>query len=298
MPPVIPHLERFLRIVPINKGWSDDRKYYAETKAGEKRLIRVSDVSVLEEKRREFELMKRMAKAGIPMSEPLEFGVSEDGKAVYQLLNWCDGEEAKELLPSLSLDEQYAFGQEAGRILRRMERIERYEPSNIWAEEYGMRVRGYIEAYRKCGERLYADNQLLQFIDEHWACLDNRPRCLLHADYQSDNMVISPDGHLFIIDFQGSGVVDPCYTLTGVMVTAEVSPAFSRGQLDVYFDGPVPDDFWLLNAFYMATESINAFAVAVKLGREEVEYSQGLMHQMMEWYDNLNIIIPTWYRHN
>ena len=49
---------------------------------------------------------------------------------------------------------------------------------------------------------------------------------LLHSDFQSDNMVISSNNELYIIDFQGSSIVDPYYALTGVMVTAEVSPNF------------------------------------------------------------------------
>lgn len=56
-------------------------------------------------------------------------------------------------------------------------------------------------------------------------------------------MIISPNKELYAIDFQGSGVVDPYYALTGVMVTAEVSTQFSIGQLHGYFGGNVPDDF-------------------------------------------------------
>lgn len=288
--------ESFTKVEAIDKGWSDDKKYYAETADGEKRLLRISDIRVREEKEREFALMKRMAAAGIPMSRPLEFGICDEGKSVYQILTWCDGTEAKELLPSLSEKEQYAYGEEAGRILRQMEKVEYYERSDAWAKEYGARAEGYIDAYLHCGERMVADDLMVTFVREHKSCLSNRPRALLHADFQTDNMVISQDGKLSIIDFQGSGVVDPYYALTGVMVSAENSPAFSCGQMYRYFGGEVPDDFWELNAFYLAAECINAFSVAVKLGQEEVDYSNEMMKTTLEWLDNMNCLIPSWYR--
>lgn len=118
----------------------------------------------------------------------------------------------------------------------------------------------------------------------------------MHADFQSDNMVITPDGELYAIDFQGSGVVDPYYALTGVMVTAEVSTQFSNGQLHSYFGGNVPDDFWELNAYYVIAESIHAFSVAVGLGQEEIAYSNEMSKATLEWFDNFNNLVPSWYR--
>lgn len=291
----IVNYETFTKIEPINKGWSSDKKYYVETSNGEKLLLRVSPISEYEDKKREFEIMKRMSVIGINMSQPIDFGIFNDGKSVYQLLTWCEGEEAKELLPLLSEQEQYEFGWKAGQMLRKMQSVESNPPSSDWAKAYGAKVAKYIENYKNCGETLVGDELLLSFLEKHSSCLDNRPMCLLHADFHSDNMVISPEKELYAIDFQGSGSVDPYYALTGVMVTAEVSPQFSIGQLHSYFDGPVPADFWELNAFYMAAESINAFAVAVTLGQEEVDYSNEMMKAMLDWFDNMNNLIPTWY---
>lgn len=292
----IPNYETFTKVEPVHKGWSSDRKYYVETGNGEKLLLRVSDISEYDDKKYEFDMMKRMSAVGINMSQPIDFGICDDGKSVYQLLTWCEGSEAKELLPSLSDQEQYEFGWKAGQMLLKMESVESYPPSSKWAEIYGARVKEYIENYKNCEETLVGAELLFSFLDQHSSCLENRPMCLLHADFQSDNMVISPKKELYVIDFQGSGSVDPYYALTGVMVTAEVSPQFSIGQLHSYFNGGVPKDFWELNAFYMAAESINAFSVAVTLGKEEVKYSNKMMTTMFEWYDNLNNLIPTWYK--
>ena len=143
---------------------------------------------------------------------------------------------------------------------------------------------------------MYDENQIISFVQQHVACLGKRPISLMHADFQSDNMVISPQNDLYIIDFQECGMVDPYYALTGIMVTAEISPSFSIGQLNSYFGCNVPEEFWEINAFYMAAESINAFSVAVKIGSNEVNYSNNLVKIMLDWYDNMDNIIPKWYR--
>lgn len=291
----IVNYESYKKIEPINKGWSSDKKYSVEMISGEKRLLRVSDISEYEEKSKEFDLMKRISTTGINMSQPIDFGTCNDGNSVYQLLTWCEGEEAKELLPSLTEKEQYAFGWEAGQMMLKMQTIESYPPGSDWARTYGERVAKSIEAYKACGEIMVGADLLLSFLAKHSSCLDNRPMHLLHADFQSDNMVISPKKELYAIDFQGSGLVDPYYALGGVMVTAEVSPQFSIGQLHSYFGGRVPDNFWELNAFYMAAECINAFSVAVTLGKEEIDYSNEMMKEVLDWFDNLNNLIPTWY---
>ena len=287
--------DAFTKIEPIYKGWSTDKKYYAERNNGEKLLIRVSDISEYEEKKQEFDIMTQMFDIGINMPKPISFGICNNGKSVFQLLTWCEGKEAKELLPLLSQQEQYNFGQKAGQILRGMEQLENYPSSPEWAKIYGAKVKKYIENYKTCGEILTDDKILISFLEKHFFCLENRPMSLLHGDFQSDNMVISPNGELYIIDFQGSGLVDPYYALTGTMVTAENSTQFSNGQLHSYFNGSIPADFWELNAFYMIAESINAFSVAATLGQEEIDYSNKMTKVMLDWFDNFNNLIPNWY---
>ncbi len=288
--------EHLTKLKKLSKGWSDDRKYYVETDSGEKYLVRVSDREQFLQKRQEFDHLTLFYKEGIPAPQPFEFGQYGPENCVYQLLAWCEGEEAKEVLPSLPPPLQYAYGREAGRILKKMSGIESYLPSNHWADMYGQKTDRYAESYRNCSEKLEGGECLLSFLKEHRSCLRNRPVSLLHTDYQSDNMVISPDSKLTIIDFQESGIVDPYYTLAAVMVSAENCPRFAVGQLDEYFQGPVPDDFWLLNAFYTAAECIHSFAVAVKLGREYVEEANEMQKITLSWYDDPESLIPSWYR--
>ncbi len=100
----------FKTIEPINRGWSRDQKYRVETQDGRTLLLRVADISQHDRKQTEVAMMKQAAALGIPMSVPLEFGTCNDGKSVYGLLTWCEGEDAEVVLPRLPVMEQYLLG--------------------------------------------------------------------------------------------------------------------------------------------------------------------------------------------
>lgn len=291
----IPNYETFVKIEPIHKGWSDDKKYYVETKDGERLLLRVSDISAYEKKRQEFDTMKKMEAAGIKMSLPIAFGVCENGKNVYQLLTWCNGKEAKEVLYSLSDSEQYAFGLKAADILKQMEAID-YKPASLeWAKDYQERVKRYIELYRKCGYIFKDDDVVISYLQTQQYCIGERPIALMHEDFQTDNMIISPDGNLYIIDFQMCGVADPYLVITGVGVSAMYSIPFAMGQIDGYFGKSVPEDFWGKYNYYMLAEMLYAFTVRVSM-EEAREEALHMFDDEVERIKHNDYHSPAWYK--
>lgn len=293
----IPNHETFVKIEPIRKGWSDDKKYYVETKDGERLLLRVSNISSYEKKRQEFDIMKKMAAAGIKMSLPIAFDVCENGKNVYQLLTWCDGKEAKEALYRLSDAEQYAFGLKAADVLKQMEAID-YKPASMeWAKDYQERVKRYIALYRECGYTFDDDDVVISYLQTQQHCIGERPTALLHEDFQTDNMVISPDGDLYIIDFQMCGVADPYLVMTGVGVSAMYSVPFAMGQIDGYFGKSVPEDFWRKYNYYMLAEMLYAFTVGVGM-EEEQEETLHMFDNEVERIKHNGSYRPAWYNKN
>ena len=118
----IPGYDNFIKIEPIDKGLSSDKKYYIETPDG-RFLLRVSDITEYARKETLFNMMKCAAAIGVPMSCPVDFGICNAGKNVYQLLTWCDGENLEKVLPALSETKQYALGIKAGEILRKIHSV-------------------------------------------------------------------------------------------------------------------------------------------------------------------------------
>lgn len=288
-------LREYKIIKPLEKGWSSDKKYYAETEDGKKHLLRISDISEYSRKKREFENVKKLSAAGIKMSYPIGFGICNGGKHVYQILSWCEGEEAKEVLSDLTDAEQYAYGQKAAKTLKQMESVNHKPPSMGWLALYKQRVEHYIELYKNCGVTFPDDGIILDYLQTHDTCIGERPTALMHEDFQTDNMVISPDGELSIIDFQMCGETDPYLVMTGAGVSAEFSPAFAMGQMDEYFVGPVPDDFWDKYNYYMVAEMLYAFTVAVTI-EEEKEAAFHMFEGEVLRIKNDELRIPKWYR--
>ena len=291
----IRNFDTFVKIESIHKGWSGDRKYYLETKDGERFLLRVSDISSYETKQHEFEIMKKMSAAGIKMSLPISFGICEEGKSVYLLLSWCDGEEAKEALYHLSDAEQYVFGRKAANVLKQMEAIDYKPPSQEWFQTYQGRVAHYIELYRRCGYTFDGDDVIISFLRTQRHCIGERPTALMHEDFQTDNMVISSDGELYMIDFQMCGETDPYLVMTGAGVSAMYSVPFAMGQIDGYFGKTVPEDFWQKYRYYMLAEMLYAFTVGVKM-EEEREETLHMFDNEIKRIKYQGSPIPMWYQ--
>lgn len=287
-------LHQLVNVKKIHKGWSGDQKYYAENAAGEKFLLRISDASEYHKKQEEFTTMRKMAQAGIKMSLPVAFGVCNDGKKVYQLLTWCEGEEAKEVLFRLSEAEQYAYGRKAAEVLKRMETIDAQPASGEWAKRYKQQVNRYVELYQSCGYTFDGDDVVLSFLQDNIDCIGKRPTALMHMDFQTDNMVISPDGELFIIDFQMCGKADPYLVLTGAGVSAMYSISFALGQIDGYFGEAVPEDFWTKYNYYMLSEMLYAFTVGIHI-EEEQEDTLHMFDSEVERIKHGRSPVPAWY---
>jgi serine/threonine-protein kinase len=139
--------ERFRKMEPLNKGLSSDRKFYIETADGTRLLLRVSDIAEHDRKLSEFEKMQRVYALGVPMPRPVDFGVCNDGKSVYKLLTWIDGENAEKALPALTAIEQYALGVKAGDALRKIHSVPAPDHLVNWLTRYTSEIDSRLKWY-------------------------------------------------------------------------------------------------------------------------------------------------------
>ena len=137
----------FITKEPINKGWSNDRKYCVTDENGTRYLLRLSDMTYYDAKQSEFNRMKQVASLGVPMCLPLAFGTCEEG--VYSVQSWIDGMDAEEVIPTLSDTEQYVYGLKAGRILRRIHSIPAPETQEDWESRFNRKMDYKIKKYKE-----------------------------------------------------------------------------------------------------------------------------------------------------
>ncbi|MGG4169346.1 phosphotransferase [Rossellomorea vietnamensis] len=285
----------FKKIDLITKGWSSDKKYFVETETGERLLLRTADRSEYGSKKSEFEAMKRLADTGIPMSKPLEFGMSDDGTSVYTLFTWCEGEDAADVLPKLTETEQYVLGLKSGRYLREIHSTPAPPDEEKWETKFNRKVDKKIQQYQDCPIKIEAGDLILKYIEANRHLLRARPQTFHHGDFHVGNMVISNGGELSIIDFNRHDFGDPWEEFNRIAFSASASPHFATGQLNGYFNGRPPEDFFKLLAFYISSNMLSSIPWAMKFGEEEIAVMKKQSKEVLGWFDGMKNPVPTWY---
>ncbi len=278
----------------IPKGWSGDKKYCVTDESGARYLLRLSVPDKLERKRAEFARMQQLSALGIPMCQPVEFGLCEEG--VYTLLSWIDGVDVEEGLKSLSEGEQYAQGLEAGRILQIIHSIPAPTEQEEWEPFFNRKIDRKLRGYQECPLKYETDQPIMDYIAENRQLLRGRPQTYQHGDYHTGNMMLTREGQLVIIDFDRDDYGDPWEEFNRIVWCAQVSPSFASGMVDGYFGGPVPMAFWRLLALYISSNTLSSLPWAIPFGEGEVEIMRAQQREILAWFDNMKNPVPTWYR--
>ena len=280
---------------PIEKGWSGDQKYCAVTADGTKYLLRISSIDRLERKRREYEKMSEVAQLGIPMCLPVEFGTSEEG--AYSIQSWIDGEDAEELVMSMDEEKQYRYGLDAGRILAKIHTVPAPVDALSWDTRFNAKIDRKIAMYENCELKYESGSDaFLSYLAENRYLLRGRPQSYQHGDYHIGNMMIDQDGVLTVVDFDRDDFGDPWEEFNRIVWCAQAAPAFASGMIDGYFDGKVPMEFWKLLALYISSNTLSSLPWAISFGEREVQVMKKQAAQVLEWYDGMKNVVPTWYK--
>ena len=291
----IPSYSSFKKIELVNKGWSDDKKYYIETDYDRKLLLRLSEISQYERKKSDFEIMKKVASLNVPMSLPVDFGVCDNNTSVYQLLTWVEGEDAETVLPDLSDIEQYNLGIQSGKALELIHSIPAPSSQEDWETRFTRKMNYKIKKYKECGIRFKGDELVIEHIERNKYLLNNRPQSLQHGDYHIGNMIVLKDQKIHIIDWNRMDYGDPWEEFNRIVWSATVSPHFASGQLHAYFNGNPPDEFFKLLALYISSNTLSSIYWAIPFGQSEIDTMMKQSQDILSWYDNMSSYIPSWY---
>ena len=280
----------------ISKGWSSDEKYKIETQDGQALLLRISDISAFDNKKKEFEIVKKYSKLGFAMSHPVDFGICNAGKSCYMLLTFVEGEDLEEALPTLSEKEQYLLGRKAGKILRKIHSIPIDEcdiPTQTKREKKLYQLCRYEEATHL---RVADDEMVIEFVKNSIGLIWKEAPVYQHGDFHPGNLIYMPNGEIGVIDFNRWEVGDPYeefYKLESFGI--EVSVPYSIGQIDAYFNDEIPADFWGTLAVYVAHASLFSIKWAEKFGQDDIDGMVERCKRAFENYDNFNSVVPKWY---
>jgi N-acetylmuramate 1-kinase len=82
----------------------------------------------------------------------------------------------------------------------------------LWETSY------YREKYLQSHRDLAPDAGLQSLFDKLAARVDAHPKAILHRDFQSQNLMVKPDGSVHVIDYQGSRLGSVYYDLASLLL--------------------------------------------------------------------------------
>ena len=277
---------------PIEKGWSGDQKYGAVGIDGSKMLLRVAPAERYAEKLREHQAMQRVSELGIPMCQPIDFGLCDRG--VCSLQRWVDGQDAEALIPLLPDTQQYVYGLDAGKVLRRIHSLSAPDGQEPWGERFGKKADGKIALYRQSPIGFEGAESMIHYIQHKKHLLEGRPQSLQHGDYHLGNMMIE-NGVFTIIDFNRWDYGDPWEEFNRIVWSAQASPLFASGLVNGYFADCVPARFWELLALYISSNTLGSVPWAIPFGQGEVDVMLRQAQEVIAWYAGMTKTVPGWY---
>ncbi|HEM5272749.1 aminoglycoside phosphotransferase family protein [Streptococcus suis] len=278
---------------PLTKGWSTDQKYKVQLEDGRLGLLRIAEQPAYEAKQLEFQLVENLFGLGLPVAEPLSFWA--DDLSGYTLYEWVEGRDMNEVATSLSDSVLYELGCQAGKFLRALHGLSIDQSLCDWNSFYQAKIDNKLAAYQAASHS-YPDGQaMIDFVQANRHLLEGRPIAYHHGDFHTGNFLLGRDGKLKILDFDRYDIGDPWEEFNRLIFTADLSPAFARGQVDAYFDGAIPEEFWKLMALYVIVNSLGALSWAEQVDSEQIPLMKLQAQKISEWYEYFNHHLPKWY---
>lgn len=292
----IPDYEEWEQIERIDKGYSADGKYRIRDKSGKLLLLRISDISQYDQKKKEYDIISKISGIGFLMSMPKAMGKCNRGQNVFMLLSWVEGVDLEKALAKLSEEEQYKLGLEAGRILKSIHSLT-VSPEDMPSATKKEKKLNQLERYINSQVRIEGDEAAIDYVKRNIDRIWSVAPVYMHGDFHPGNLIYTPDKQIGVIDFNRWEVGDPYeefYKLQSFGV--EVSIPYCVGQIDAYFGEEVPEGFWSALAVYVAHASLYSIKWAEKFGQESIDGMTARCRAAFKDYDNFKQIIPDWYR--
>ncbi len=292
---IIPNAHNWNRIELVNKGYSSDKKYYIITNDGEQLILRLSDISEYEKKKKEYEIIKKYSTIGFKMSMPINFGTTEDEKFVYMLLTWIEGGDLENVLAKLPVKIQYQLGRKAGTILKSIHNL-KVDKNDIPKGTKLEKKLWQLERYINSSHRVPNDEVAIAFLKENINKMWTNPPVYAHGDFHPGNLIYTPEGDIGVIDFNRWEVGEPYeefYKLESFGI--EISIPYCIGQIDAYFEDNIPEEFWQVQAVYVAHSALFSIEWATNFSEEDVNGMIRRWETSYENYDGFSRIIPRWY---
>ncbi|MGM7636601.1 aminoglycoside phosphotransferase family protein [Bacillus sp. Hm123] len=288
-------LQNATTIEELRKGYSPDKKYVVDV-GHKKLLLRVGDIESYKKKKTEFQILKNMQNLKVQSPHPIEMGIIEEFNSCYNIFSFIDGVDGKDMIQTLTEEEQYKSGIEAGTQLARMHLYKAPSTIRNWYDRAMEKHYRYLNAYKACGIKIKNDEKIIDFIEKNKHHIKKRPNQFQHDDFHLGNIIIKDRKFAGVIDFNNFDWGDPIHDFVKVaLFQREQSVPFSIGQIAGYFDQKVPEEFWMLYSIYSAMVIFASVVWSLRFVPEELEEMIDRLYVVLEDNKNFEVLKPMWY---
>ena len=279
--------------IKVNKGWSNDKKYKVILDQ-HTYLLRVSSISLKDRIEKLFNMMKQIEALAVPICSPIKLDVV-DGD-IHALYKWIDGCDLNDVINKFDENRHYLLGIISGKHLQKIHSIDAPNHLESWSTRFNKKIDQKIKRYKDSSLNIEEIELFINYVNQKRHLLKDRPQTFQHGDYHIGNFMINQLDELIVIDFDRFDYGDPWEEFNRIVWSAQKAPAFASGMIDGYFDHQVPKSFWELLLLYISNNTISSLVWGLEISEEEYHVMVNQMHEILQWYDQLKIDIPKWYK--
>ncbi|MGG1369546.1 aminoglycoside phosphotransferase family protein [Priestia megaterium] len=295
----IPELTGYTKIHSINKGFSKDEKWRVGLPNDLKYFVRVSEICHAKHKKVAFNYMKKFKSLGVPVSSTVcSIDLEEESKYI-EITEFTEGTDDEEILPTLSSQEQFEIGIQAGEALKIIHSVQNKSPEENWDSYQIKKYNDYLEEFEKLEVKYFSLAPVIQYIDSHIHLLRNRPVHFLHDDFHPANIMVHPKKLQAVLDFDRYEWGDPIHDFHKIaLFTRNISVPFAIGQIQGYFKGNPPSHFWALYTTYVAMVFVSDIVWSIKNTPNHIDKMVQRLNTVLDDHQNFADSIPVWYKTN
>lgn len=291
----IPGSLTFRKIKKVEKGLSNFQKYYIETNRTETLFLQVGntgDYNYLNSKRM---TLQTMWENGIPCQEPIIVSSCKRNKA-FLLTSWIKGKDLEEVLPTITAEEQYEWGNRAAVLLRQIHNIElnNIESISLVKKKSCDNVINKYMDYRNYGNTTLEEELFYDFVLNNKQLLEYEKVSILHGDFNVGNLILNENG-LHVIDVIPNTYGNPIEDFVRNVVNAETSYHFAIGLIENYFDSKISTKVWHQLAVYTAIHQLEIIDWNYHFECFDSNFKEKQHELFLKNYGNMSSIVPKYY---
>lgn len=287
-----------IKIIDRIKAEASGCNYFVHANDDSQFLLKVYSNKSIHDLQYDCTINHKISHAKVKIPKILEIGFLDDS-SLFELFEWIPGSSLNELLSTLTKEQQYKKGLNAGRILKSIHllRLDGVESNTKKALHERIEAALALVDYRKRNkQQLYKAEVFKKYLLSNPVIYDEQKKSLLHGDYHTGNIINDFQENLWVIDWLYGHVGDPTEDFVRIFVSSDCYPDFAKGQVHGYFDGNPPLNFWHKLKIYTAIQQLEILSYSLgKLpnGQTFQEHQHNLAYIQ---YNGMKSIIPQFYK--